>query len=38
MGLKMKNFNILDVHWGSSQKNDIEAELPKKGVLDSLKI
>ena len=31
MGLKMKNFNILDVHWGSSQKTDIEAELPKKG-------
>ena len=31
MELKMKNFNILDVHWGSSQKTDIEAELPKKG-------
>ena len=27
----MKNFNILDVHCGSSKKTYIEAELPKKG-------
>ena len=43
MGLRMKNFNILDVHWkiwllggGSSRKTDIDWGLPKKGGLDSL--
>ena len=49
MVLRMKNFNILRVHWkiqllgrgggrGGSQKTNIEGGLPKKGALDSLQI
>ena len=41
--LRMKNFNILSVHWKirflgrTSQKNDIEGGVPKKGGLGQLK-
>ena len=44
-GVKDENFNILCVHWkircleeGSSWKNHIEGELPKKGGLEKLQI
>ena len=42
MGLRMKSFNILGVHWkiqllgGEVHKKPIEGGLPKKGGLDSL--
>ena len=43
MGLRMKNFvcSLKSLTFrveGSSQKSDIEGELPKKGCLDSLQI
>ena len=44
MGLRMKNFNILGVHWkiwlsgGGSWKTNMEGGLPKKGGLDILQI
>ena len=38
MGLKMKNFNILDVQGEGSQKTDIKRGLPKKDSLNSLQI
>ena len=43
-GLRMKNFNILGVHWkiwflGGCMKNQyIGGEMPKKGVLEGLQI
>ena len=45
--LRMKNFNFMEVHlkiqflWGTSRKNNIKGELPKKwggGGLDSWQI
>ena len=45
MVLRMKNFNILGVHWkirllgvGGSRKTNVEGGLPKKGALVSLPI
>ena len=44
MRLRMKNFDILGIHWKiqllgeSSWKTNIEGGLPKKGGLDSLQI
>ena len=44
MVLRMKNFNILGVHWknptfsGGSRKTNIEGGLPKKGGWDSFLI
>ena len=35
MGLKIKDFNIFEVHW---KIQFLVGGLPKKGVLDSLKI
>ena len=46
MGLRMKNFNFMEIHWkigiyGREHKKPIYwggGELPKKGDLDSLQI
>ena len=44
MGLRMKNFNIMEVHWkiqfleGSMKNQYIGGEFPKKRGLDSLQI
>ena len=45
MGLRMKNLNILGVHWknltfmgGVHEKPIYKGRLPKKGGLDSLQI
>ena len=43
MELRMKNFNIFEVHWGGGgggghEKPIYSGRLPKKGGLDSLQI